>query len=143
MPILFRTKGNTNWQSAGELPYSSEDHMQKMLYDSQLIPIGSDDVARVFIREAGLPGSGRTDLVGVDETGSIYIVECKLATNDEIRRKVIGQVFEYAAYLWEWSFEKFDKLFQDRGEKTLQQLFTEKVLKEDWTKNFVRPLLKI
>jgi hypothetical protein len=134
MPILFRTKGKSSWESAGGLPYVIEGQMQGMLYESpSLIPVsGGEKLARAFIREAGLPGSGRTDLVGVDETGNVYIVECKLATNDEIRRKVIGQVFEYAAYLWEWSFEQFDELFQIRENKSLRQLFADKETSEDW-----------
>jgi hypothetical protein len=48
----------------------------------------------VFIREAGLPGSGYTDLLGVDERGNILVVETKHARNDEVRRKVIGQVLD-------------------------------------------------
>jgi hypothetical protein len=128
MSILFRKKGQ-NWQPARELAYSSEAHLQKMLYDSpELIPVhGGEKVARVFIREAGLPGSGSTDLVGVDEKGKIYIVECKLATNPENRRKVIGQILEYAAYLWGMAFEDFAQLFTSREKKSLEQLLTEKV----------------
>ena len=50
-----------------------------MLYDSpELIPIKNDDEAGVFIRETGLPGSGSTDLLGVEEA----------------RRKVLGQILE-------------------------------------------------
>jgi hypothetical protein len=47
-------------------------------------------------------------LIGIDEKGGITIVECKLASNTEIRRKVIGQVLEYAAYLWQMDYEQFD-----------------------------------
>ena len=126
MPILFR-KGKTDWQPAAELPYGVEDRMQEMLYESpSLIPVlGGEKVARVFIREAGLPGSGRTDLVGADEKGNIYIVECKLATNREIRREVIGQVLEYAAHLWQKTFDWFDQLFVARRSKSLKELLAE------------------
>jgi hypothetical protein len=68
-----------------------------LLNDSpELIPTKVEDQAAIFTREAGLPGSGSTDLVGVDAQGNILIVETKLARNGEIRRKVIGQVLEYA-----------------------------------------------
>jgi RecB family endonuclease NucS len=66
-----------------------------MLYESpELIPTKVEDQAVIFTREAGLPGSGFTDLVGVDAQGNVLIVETKLARNGEIRRKVIGQVLE-------------------------------------------------
>jgi hypothetical protein len=135
MPILFRTNSTGSWQPAEEVPFSLEDELKMLLYDSpELIPVhGGEAVARAFIHEAGLPGSGRTDLVGVDENGNIYIVECKLARNDEIRRKVIGQVLEYAAYLWEWPFDRFDGLFLNRAKKSLEQLFSEKKVGEGWT----------
>jgi len=135
VPILFRTSSTANWQPADEIPFSLEDELKMLLYDSpELIPVqGGEAVARAFIHEAGLPGSGRTDLVGVDENGNIYIVECKLARNDEIRRKVIGQVLEYAAYLWEWPFDRFNGLFLNRAKKSLEQLFSEKKVSEGWT----------
>jgi len=88
-------------------------------------------VPRIFIREAGLPGSGNTDLLGVDAEGNIYIVECKLADNAEVRRKVIGQILEYAAYLWKLSYDEFDGLFQNREQKSIEQLFKGK-LQENW-----------
>jgi len=52
---------------------------------------------RVWVREAHLPGSGLTDLIGLDEDGNISIIETKLASSQEIKRKVIGQILEYAA----------------------------------------------
>jgi hypothetical protein len=73
-----------------------------------------ENAPRVFVHETGLPGSGSTDLLGVDSDGNVYIVECKLASNSEIRRKVIGQVLEYAAFLWNMPYEDFDQLFSRR-----------------------------
>src|SRR4051812_19155168 len=81
---------------------------------TELIPTYEEDKPAVFVREAGLPGSGYTDLLGVDGNGNILVVETKLARNDEVRRKVIGQVLEYAAYLWKMSFQDFDSLFVNR-----------------------------
>ena len=98
-----------------EQKYESEAALQDILYKSpEIIPIeklGENlSKPRIFIKEAGLPGSGNTDLIGIDEKGSITIIECKLATNTEIRRKVIGQVFEYAAYLWQTTYDEFDNI---------------------------------
>jgi len=115
MAIVVRSQGG-KWQKATKVEFAAEAQLQKLLYDSpELIPTSyEEDQPAVFIREAGLPGSGYTDLLGVDERGNILVVETKLARNDEVRRKVIGQVLEYAAYLWQMSFEEFDSLFMKR-----------------------------
>ena len=98
MAILVRN-GNEKWKSLTPSIFSDEAELQKMLYDSpELIPIKNDDEVGVFIREAGLPGSGSTDLLGVDSQGNILIVETKLARNQEARRKVVGQILEYGAF---------------------------------------------
>src|SRR4051812_3835695 len=110
MAIVIRNSGG-KWQKAIKVQFAAEAQLQKLLYDSpELIPAYDQDKSAVFAREAGLPGSGYTDLLGVDGNGNILIVETKLARNDEVRRKVIGQVLEYAAYLWKMSFEEFDLL---------------------------------
>jgi len=125
MAILIRN-GKGKWKSLTPSPYTDEAHLQKMLYDSpELIPIQNDDDIAVFIREAGLPGSGSTDLLGVDSQGNILIVETKLARNQEARRKVVGQILEYAAFLWNMSFDEFDDLFVRRREKSLLALLAD------------------
>ncbi len=104
MDILVRKEKHGKWKKVRERKFEDEAALQNILYQSpEIIPIeklGEDFLKpKVFIKEAGLPGSGNTDLIGIDEKGGITIVECKLATNIDIRRKVIGQVLEYAAHL--------------------------------------------
>lgn len=114
MAIVIRNNGG-KWQKATKVEFAAEAQLQKLLYDSpELIPAYEEDKPAVFAREVGLPGSGYTDLLGADGNGNILVVETKLARNDEVRRKVIGQVLEYAAYLWKMSFEDFDSLFVSR-----------------------------
>jgi RecB family endonuclease NucS len=99
MAILIRKHG-ARWERAEEVIYADEAQLQKMLYDSpELIPTKLESQVAVFTKESGLPGSGFTDLLGVDAQGNVLLVETKLARNREIRREVIGQVLEYAAYL--------------------------------------------
>lgn len=62
----------------------------------------------------------------MDAQGNILIVETKLARNGEIRRKVIGQVLEYAAYLWGMSFDDLDHFFLKSERKSLLDLLIEK-----------------
>ncbi len=115
MEILVRKKNSIGWMKATEVPFPNEAKLQDILYRSpDIIPVEKmgDQVCkpRIFIKEAGLPGSGNTDLIGIDEYGGIMVVECKLAGNREVRRAVIGQVFEYAAYLWRMGYAEFDSM---------------------------------
>ena len=126
MAIVIRKQGG-KWEKTDKVIFADEAQLQKLLYESpELIPTKMEDQAAVFTREAGLPGSGFTDLVGVDAQGNILIVETKLARNGEIRRKVIGQVLEYAAYLWGMSFDELDRFFINREGKSLLELLAEK-----------------
>src|SRR6267154_518338 len=126
MTILVRTRGS-KWQSVDKVEFKEETDLQRRLHESpDLIVTRQEERPAVFMREAGLPGSGFTDLVGVDSLGNILIVETKLARNLEIRRKVIGQILEYAAFLWQMSYEDFDDLFKGREGKSIAELFSER-----------------
>jgi hypothetical protein len=123
MPILVRRNG-APWERAKDVQFAAEADLQKMLYESpQLV---SDEHPAVFTREASLPGSGNTDLLGVDSEGNVLIVEAKLAKNQEIRRKVIGQILEYAAYLWTMSYDEFEDLFLAREGHSIAELWESK-----------------
>jgi len=131
MAIMARKQGD-KWGRAEKVIFGDEAQLQKMLYDSpELIPTKLEGQAAVFTREAGLPGSGSTDLIGVDAQGNVLVVETKLARNSEIRRKVIGQVLEYAAYLWRMEFEDFDNYFVHKEGKSLIDLLGDKDPKID------------
>jgi hypothetical protein len=112
--LIKKLQSNLGWKRAQQRHYESESALQQILYDSpEIIPIETVGAGAmkpiIFVKETGLPGSGFTDLIGIDETGGITIIECKLAANREIRRKVIGQVLEYAAFLWGMSYEEFER----------------------------------
>jgi len=99
MAILLRSQGG-KWQKVAEIDFKTEAELQQLLSDSpELLDTDDEGNAIEFDREAGLPGSGFTELVCVDCHGNVLIVESKLARNREIRRTVIGQVMEYAAFL--------------------------------------------
>ena len=133
MKIIVRTK--ERWEKVSERSYAKESELQDILADSpDLIPIselgGGRKSIKIAIREAGLPGSGSTDIIGVDENGNITIIETKLAQNAEIKRKVIGQIIEYAAFLWQKSYEEFDEIVYGRTGSHLLDLM-ENAEKED------------
>jgi len=87
--------------------YATEEELQTFLRDhAELIPV--DEI------ELGIPpllcigwevsvASGSEDLLYVDETGLLTIVETKLRKNPEARREVVGQILEYGAQASAWS----------------------------------------
>lgn len=53
--------------------------------------------------------SGYCDLIYLNENGFITIGECKLWRNPEARRKVVGQILDYAKDIAQWNYQEFEK----------------------------------
>lgn len=128
MKILIRNKDSTGWKLADSVRAKAEKELQNLLIETpSLIPV--DEIREgvsplIFaLSEFGLPGSGNTDVLAFTSDGDIAIIECKLAANSEIKRKVIGQILEYAAYLWGMDYNEFDNRIQKmKGESLLAQI---------------------
>ncbi len=136
MRILIRNKKTREWKFAESIGAKAEAELQKLLAESpSLIPVGEirEGVSPLVsaICEFGLPGSGNTDILAFSADGDISIIECKLATNPESKRKVMGQILEYAAYLWEMSYDEVNRRIRNLKEKDLSDLVQEAVA-EGW-----------
>jgi len=114
--VLLRKIGS-GWSSPSLTNYGSEEDLQRLLADSpDLIPGAA---ATATAREFQVPGVGGIDILCVGAEGGITLVECKLATNADIRRTVIGQIFAYASGLRGMSFDAFSARFAARVGKPL------------------------
>lgn len=137
MKILFRHNKNEKWEHLNHTGYSGEAHLRDILFeDPDIIPI--EDVSsgaelsqiRLILKEVGLPGSGSTDLVGIDKNGNIFIIETKLATNPEAKRAVIGQILEYAAFLHKREIDWLDDIVKrEKNGVSITQHFEKEL---DW-----------
>jgi len=136
MKILVRNKDSKRWKIAESIRAKAEAELQILLTESPSL-IRIDEIREGFspllfaVREFGLPDSGATDILAFSADGDIAIIECKLATNPEIKRKVIGQILEYAALLWKMSYEEVDERVQNQKGKNLADLVGA-VLADDW-----------
>ena len=147
MKILVRNhERNSEWTVAGSLIVAVEAELQTLLAETpSLIPV--DDIRDGFsplvaaVRECGLPGSGNTDLLSFSAAGEITIVECKLAANADSKRKVIGQILEYAAHLWQMTYDELDNRVQKIEGKPLARLIEEAV-SADWDEEAFRNGIK-
>lgn len=137
MRVPIRNPNREEWSMAIESKYKDEGHLQEIIYrDPKTIPFEdinpeSENRKLVPIKELGLSGSGSTDIVVIDDHGEIYLIETKLATNDDIRRKVVGQILEYAAYLWKQDYEWLDNKVREKTGKSLSECFQNV---KDWVK---------
>lgn len=118
--VIVRTAGG-RWQEPASAGFIGEAAMQEMLAsEPSLLPGVTSDA---FAVQEFATGAGPSDVVVVDADGSIVVVECKLSGNEEIRRKVVGQVFDYASRLWRMTAEDFDRRWVQRsGSSILERL---------------------
>jgi hypothetical protein len=117
-PIIVR--GDSSSEKLSRIPLSgsestgaySEDWLQQLLYQHpDALPISEvDDSFSGLIpvcREMETT-AGPLDVLYATPGGRLVIVEAKLWRNPEARRKVIGQILDYAKELSRWSYETLD-----------------------------------
>lgn len=94
--FLVRKYGSSaRWEAPEMTAYTNEDHLQQVIAESPGHVAGVSDDA-LTAREL-YTSAGPADVCIVDTDGTITVVECKLASNSEKRRMVIGQVLDYAS----------------------------------------------
>jgi hypothetical protein len=129
--ILTRKPGGA-WRKPEVSAFDDEAALQTLLAESPgLIPGVVSEC--VVATEVSVPGTGPADLVIVEVDGTITIVECKLASNPEVRREVVGQILAYAAGLTGISFHAFVDLFNARSAVLLADLDVAE--REDFERN--------
>jgi hypothetical protein len=142
MRILIRRQNDGEWHLVDSAIYSDEKELQYLLAeDPSIIPIHEvrpNASPLVFaIREFPLT-IGSIDLLAFSAEGDIAIIECKLASNSEIKRKVIGQVLEYGANLWEMRYEELDEVVRYRQGENLAELIRNSVRTSEWNEEQFR-----
>jgi hypothetical protein len=99
-----------------------ESWLQELLFTHpELVPLDRiDPDAGVFVpvcRELPLPGVGGSvfvDIFGLTPAGRPVLIECKLWRNPDARRKVVGQILEYAALLQRWTYSDLQSRVANR-----------------------------
>jgi hypothetical protein len=97
MPIW--TNDGTGWQLLPPNGFPGEAALHSLVEQApQILPLAGSPRLIILGREV-LLGSGYADLIAVEPTGRLAIMEIKLARNAEARRAIVAQVLAYAAYL--------------------------------------------
>jgi len=95
--MLIRTPGSP-WTAPEVVGYENENHLQEILAAQPGWIPGINEPA-MTARE--LPTTaGPIDVCIVGSDGGLTVVECKLASNSDKRRMVVGQVIDYASAIW-------------------------------------------
>ena len=111
-PIVLRRVGEP-WRRPPVGSYPNERGLQELLVESPTLIPGVGPAAAVD--ELHLPDGGSVDIVAVEPSGAVTLVECKLAANSEVRRAVVGQILSYAAALWQLPYDQLDSRFHQRA----------------------------
>lgn len=99
MTAIWGTDPNGRWLPLAPTPYLAEAELHDLVRNApQMLPLAGTPQLTVLGREVRL-GSGYADLLAVESTGRLVVVEVKLSANAESRRAVVAQVLSYAGYL--------------------------------------------
>ncbi len=110
MATLMHRTGDGRYQTMSEAPYAAETDLQALLAEHPHL-LGADAFEdeeerrwilirremAVEIEDTEVTSTGSVDHLFVDQTGVPVIVEVKRASNTESRRKIVGQILDYAA----------------------------------------------
>ena len=135
--IAIRTGDTEDWMFVQSTKYGDEDHLRNLIWDRpSLMPMSEmglpAEATMIPLKETSLPGAGSSDVILIDSLGNIVIVECKLATNPEKKRTVIGQVLDYASSLANLSYDDLDERVAREHGRSLLALMEAMVGVEEW-----------
>jgi RecB family endonuclease NucS len=96
---IWGTDPHGQWNALTPAAYPAEAALHDLVQQApQMLPLAGSPRLTVLGREVRL-GNGYADLIAVESTGRLVIIEVKLAGNAESRRAVVAQVLSYAGYL--------------------------------------------
>jgi hypothetical protein len=108
---MFARRQGGSWEEVEHVAFGLESELELLLAESaELLPGRPTNLA--LVRQFFIPSiTGYLDLCGVASDGSIYLIECKLAGNPDMRRTIVGQLLAYAAGIATLSAEDFVQQF--------------------------------
>jgi hypothetical protein len=116
--MLIRRSGELTWREPATQGFVDERALQQLLETSPEVLPGAAGSPLLVADEVQLP-VGPIDLVGIALDGTIFLIECKLRANPEIRRQVIGQILAYASSAHQMPFDTFRRTFEARTKRDL------------------------
>jgi hypothetical protein len=108
MPAVWH-KGSDGWRALAPVGYPAEKILHDLVEETpDLLPISAPERLTIVGREVQL-GNGFADLVAVEPSGRVVIIEIKLQSNADAKRAVVAQILSYAAYLHRRTPQSFEE----------------------------------
>jgi hypothetical protein len=114
MSLLIRKDGEGSWHPPDVNQYENEAGLQAIIVGSPSLLPGVADTGVLALEEMEVAGPGFIDVFCLDLDGALTICECKLRTNSEIRRKIVGQLMAYASALWKVPYDELERSLDTR-----------------------------
>ncbi|MBV9049649.1 MAG: hypothetical protein JOY58_15340 [Solirubrobacterales bacterium] len=84
-PMLIRRVGEGSWHTPQTTTYTDDAELRDLLAETPSLLPGVGERSAAAAKEMPISGRGSADVVIVDASGDITVVECKLPANPEIR----------------------------------------------------------
>lgn len=123
MTAIWQNDG-TGWRLLGPTGFPDEQALHGLVEETpQILPLAGSPRLTVVGREV-LLGGNYADLIAVEPSGRVAVIEIKLRRNAEARRAIVAQVLTYAAYLRGLTAETLERAvlgshLQKRGHASL------------------------
>jgi hypothetical protein len=123
--------------AAGTLPLKvaqhnlSEEWLQDFIFTHpECLPVA--EIEPLFSKLVPLcreliTGAGPIDLVFINQTGLITLVECKLWRNPQSRREAVGQILDYAKEVSLWGYEELERAVRAKTQATIYESVAQNV----------------
>lgn len=119
MPII--RSGGEQQVILNSQPFANEDQLQKIVAENpSLLCFDGDAPLALVTREFSLPDAGYLDILMVSADGLPVPIECKLASNSQARREVVGQIVDYVSVLTSMTVDELDHAVDGKLEQALR-----------------------
>ena len=99
MTAIWHRDGS-EWRALAPLGFADEKSLHDLVAQApHLLPLAGSPRLVVLGREVQVAPGAFADLLAVEATGRLAVIEIKLAKSSEARRAVVAQVLAYAAFL--------------------------------------------
>jgi len=130
MAIIISQNGK-NAKRVDPSSFGMEDSLQQYIYDNpESVPVYeiSEDIRLLILAREFPTNSGPIDALGVDQEGTIYVIETKLYKNPD-KRLVVAQALDYGASMWRHAtdFDDFTNLLETKVQQQFGMSLLEKL----------------
>ncbi|SOD73572.1 hypothetical protein SAMN05892883_2864 [Jatrophihabitans sp. GAS493] len=116
---LLRRAGDGFWRMPQTTTYTNEAALQVILAESPGLLHGVESANSLVALELDIAGTGRLDIAVVGLDGSLTLAECKLRSNPEIRREIVGQILAYASGMTTWTSRELESAWRGTSHRDL------------------------